>query len=306
MKFVTLRNAWIVFAILFITLFSYFRFSDDDINPENITSHIPSQSRWEISPPTEEDSVRIETIFSQPFLYLSEGGQSYVFVSGDQNYVLKFFKFKRFRPQPLVQLLPDIFPFKSYRDQHIAKREKKLTTAFNGYKLAYELHRQESGLIFIQLNPSPLSKWILLIDKENKQRKINLENVSYILQVKGEMLSVDLSRILNEGNLSLAKQRIDQVLTLYLSEYQKGIYDLDHGVMHNIGFLGNQVFHLDVGKFIADERMKQPEYYQTDLIKIASKLRSWIQQHYPQYSQELTIYLEDQVSHLLDKKFKFP
>ncbi len=297
MKFFNLKNCrWLLFTLLSMSACYYFLFLNDDLDSHQITSELPYHSEWEIPVPDSKSLAKINQILEQPFVYLDEGGQSYVFFSADQKYVLKLFKFKRFRPSFFVKILPNIFPFKNYRNQHIAKREKKLTVAFKGYKLAYDVHREESGLIFIQLNPSNQSGWITVVDKRNRQKRINLAKVSYVLQEKGEMLSVDLSKILQRGNLPMAKQRIDQVFNLYFSEYQKGIYDLDHGVMHNIGCIGNQLFHLDVGKLIADEKMKQPEFYQKDLLKIVSKLQSWISHHYPQFAQELNEYMEEKLS----------
>jgi hypothetical protein len=305
MRFFNLKNCgWLFLALLSILGFYYVLFLNNfDSHP--ITSELPYHPEWEISTPDSATLAKINQILEQPFIYLDEGGQSYVFSSTDQKYVLKLFKFKRFRPSFLIKILPPIFPFKSYREQHIAKREKKLMTAFNGYKLAYDLHQHASGLIFIQLNPSNQSKWIILVDKGGRQRKLNLAKVSYVLQERGEMLSTDLSRILQQGNLSIAKQRIDQVFDLYLSEYHKGIYDLDHGVMHNIGCIRNRLFHLDVGKLVADEKMKEPEFYQKDLIKIAAKLQRWISWQYPQYAQELIKYMEEKLSHILCKNFEF-
>ncbi len=92
--------------------------------------------------------------------------------------------------------------------------------------------------------------------------------------------------------MDIAKKRLLQVLQLYISEYKKGIYDLDHGVMHNIGCIEDRIFHLDAGKFIADDTMRDPKVYSQDLIKIASKLQTWIKKHYPQYADELTKHLQ--------------
>lgn len=289
---------WLIIFIFLCSVPYFLFFSYDELHPSHISSNLPFHSEWQISgqPP-----IDTHQIFDMPFVYLSEGGQSFVFSSSDQKYVLKLFKFRRFRPNIFVKYLPNFFPFKNFKDKHISKREQKLISAFNGYKLAYELHQKESGLIAVQLNPSHQSKWVTVIDKQKNIRKINLENVSFVLQEQGEMLSVDLSRILDQGNTLIAKQRIEQILKLYLSEYLKGIYDLDHGVMHNIGCIDGRLFHLDVGKFVADERIKQPQNYEKDLIKIISKLQIWINKRYPQYSQELTNYMNERLSHILNK-----
>ncbi|WP_052354843.1 hypothetical protein [Candidatus Protochlamydia sp. R18] len=305
MKFFRFKNlGWGILAFASIGLISYFLILEDELDSRNLTSHARYEFKWEITAFPKE-LAKIDKILEQSFSYLGEGGQSYVFSSEDQKYVLKFFKFKRFKPSYLVKKLPNSYPFKNYRDKHIAKKKQKLMRVLKGHKLAYDFLKRESGLIFIQLNPSNLSKWITLVDKGNQKRKVNLETVSYILQEKGEMLSQDLTYLLNQGNLTIAKQRVDQVLGLYLSEYQKGIYDLDYGIMHNIGCRENKVFHLDVGKLIVDERMKQPEFYQKNIVKVASKLQKWFSSKYPQYSRELIDHLEKKLSVILDRKFTF-
>jgi len=282
---------WLISSFILIFSLYYFLFLQDDLDlsPNNLKN-----SAWEVST-TAEDKAKINLILNQPFTYLSEGGQSYVFVSQDQKYVLKLFKFNRFKPHFLVQLLPDIFPFKTYKEKHTKKRENKLITAFNGYKLAYDLHKEESALIALQLIPSHGTTWITVVDKKNRLKKINLETVPYILQEKGEMLSFELSNLLKSSNLSLTKIRLTEVLQLYLLEYQKGISDLDHGVMHNIGCIEERIFHLDGGKFIFDHKIKDPKAYAEDLIKVASKLQAWVSKEAKEHSYELTKHLENRL-----------
>ncbi len=305
MKFLNLTMIGLFGVFCAAVLLYQFLLSKDDLHIDFITSQIPARSEWEMSSMHLEDLAKVDLLLSQPFIYLGEGGQAYVFSSADQQYVLKLFKFRRLRPSVSVRMLPDVYPFKSYRDKHIAKRQNKLMTAFNGHKLAYDRHRQESGLIFVQLNPTSSSKVISVSDKKNRTKTIKLDNVSYVIQKKGEMLSRELSTLLQQDKLADAKQLIDQVFQLYLSEYRKGIYDLDYGVMHNIGSVEGIIFHLDVGKLTADERIKQPEFYQGHLIKTAVKLQAWIHQHYPAYSPELTQYIEERLSQILDRSFTF-
>lgn len=247
----------------------------------------------------------LSIILSQPFHYLGEGGQSYVFSSADQRYVLKLLKFKRLQPSWLVSHLPNISLLSNYRNKHIARKKQKLKSFFLGHTLAYDLHRQESGLILMQLYPSHVSQPVILIDKLGLQRKIDLENMVYVVQEKGETLRRVFSQLLNQGDLQAVKTRIGQVFDLYLSEYHKGIYDLDHGVMHNIGFVDDKPIHLDIGKFIYDERIKQLNEYQHDLIKVAGKIKVWIHKHYPQYDQELTEDIEGKLTGILGREFHF-
>jgi hypothetical protein len=297
------RRILIFISIVLFVLFlvAYPLFFDDDLHPSNIMSPLPYQKEWSISPPDKGQEEQVNSILSQPFFYLSEGGQSIVFMSADHSYVLKLFKFKRFRPSILINLLPDPF-FHSYRTAHKTKRTKKLLAAFKGYKLAYDHLRQESGLIFIQLNPSSSVRLITLIDKRGLKRSINLQKATYIIQEKGEILSIALAHLLDKGELQKAQNLIQQLFLLYQSEYSKGLYDLDHGIMHNIGCVGDRLIHLDVGKIIDDEQMKQPNLYKKDLEKVALKISRWMSQHYPKYAEEMEQRMKEQLSAILDKK----
>lgn len=300
------KNCAGVLFVIFLISSGYYIFSfNDELHPSNISGGIEHRVEWETSANSSEEIAFADAIFEMPFVYLDEGGQSYVFSSIDQKYVLKLFKFKRFRPNPFIKSLPPIFPFKYYRDRHIAKRQKKLIAAFTGHKLAYDLHKKESRLIWVQLNPLNQPKWITLIDKKKNEVKINLEKTSYVLQERGEMLSANLSKVLDQGGMSIAKQRIDQILSLYLSEYGKGIYDLDRGIMHNIGCIEGTLFHLDVGKFMADQQIKQSRFYQKDLAIVMLQLQKWISQNYPQYSQELAEYINKSFSKIVEANINF-
>lgn len=295
---------WTLTIVLLFCVGGVFLYLSDDLRPGNISSHLSPRTEWSHSPLDSEESNKLNQILNQPFIYLGEGGQAYVFASEDQHYVLKLFKFRRFRPNILVNFLPD-FLFQSYLQAHKAKREQKLIYAFNGHKLAYEVHRLESGLLFIQLNPSNNSQLVSLTDKWGFARTINLEKVSYIIQERGELLSTVLTHLLDRGDISAAKDRIRQLFDLYLSEYAKGIYDLDHGIMHNIGCLGDKVFHMDVGKMVRDERIKQPAFYREDLIKTASTVKSWLHKHYPLYENEMASDMEEKLSDIFCAKFHF-
>ena len=81
---------------------------------------------------------------------------------------------------------------------------------------------------------------------------------------------------------------------MYISEYQKGIFDHDHGVLHNTGFIGDQPFHLDVGKLNKDIRMREVDVYKKDLEHVVWKMDVWIKRSYPEYYQQLSDYLRDQ------------
>lgn len=257
----------LIFAVTYQDFF-------DDLRPSNITEEIPFHPEWEITPLTQIQNARLNNILKQNFTFIGEGGQSYVFESDDHRYVLKLFKFKRFRPSWYVKWLPE-----DWKKSHVEKREQKLFTAFNGHKLAYDQLRDESGLVFIQLNPSHSPRNVLITDRFGSARQVDLGQASFVVQEKGETLEENFSRLMKQGRPDLVRENINRVLELYLSEYRKGIYDLDHGVMHNIGFVGDKPLHMDVGKLVQDEKMKSPENYQADLDKVSGKMELWVKNH---------------------------
>lgn len=244
-------------------------------------------SEWTTYPLDENEQKNLSSLLSQPYAYLGEGGQSYVFASEDQRYVLKLFKFNRFKPAWFVSMLPDVSFMSAIRQKHTAKRFQKQVVVFTGHQTAFELHKMESGLVFIQLSPSHVKQEIVLVDWLGIKRKVDLGELVYVLQEKGEILSTVFSSLLDKGEVGLVKHRMGQVLDLYQTEFLKGIYDTDHGVMHNIGFVGDRPIHLDVGKFVRDEAMKDPAVHQVILLKIANKMRAWIGKFYPQYEEEI-------------------
>lgn len=274
----------------------YFNLTDD-FRLANITHELPFRSDWAVDSPTPELRSQMAEILNQPFYYLGKGAQSYAFASQDQHYVLKFIKFKHLRPSFFLEALPPLLPIKSYQASQRKRKQKNLEGVFAGYRLAYDVHRPESGLIFIHLNKTnDLNLQATLKDKLGIKRVIDLDNYVFILQEKGKTTKAVLKEILDRGDLALAKQRIDQIINLYLSEYRKGIYDKDHGVMHNTGFVGDRPIHLDVGKLCRNEAMKNPEIYRQDLSLVISKFTALVRNEYPQYYEDIADHIDVAIS----------
>jgi len=281
----------------------YYR-ATDDFRLGNIQNPMPYHPEWEIPQLTSEEQKKLQNILSQKFSYIGKGSQTYAFASEDQQYVLKFFKFKHLRPSLLFGILPKLPLLGPYQEREILRKQRKLNSIFTGYKLAFDVDKEESGLIFIQLNPSQNPLYVTVVDKIGVNRTIDLGSVPYVIQEKGETLRSVLNRLIQNGDMEAAKQRIGQLLDLYVLEYHKGIYDRDHGVMCNTGFIEGRPFHLDVGKMVAEERMKQPEYFQPDLILVANKIEQWTKTNHPNEAPEIKQYLESRLSTIFGTMFQ--
>lgn len=296
------KSRWILFLRLAVVIFlligmtrAYFRVTDD-FRIANITHDIPYHSEWEIPALTTDEQAKFDAILGQSFSYVGKGAQSYVFASADGRYVIKFFKFKHLKPSWFVSLLPNIPPFANYKEQLEKRKQRKFNSVFNGHRLAYERHKEESGFLFMQLLPTHQHKELTVIDKIGLKRTIDLGSVVYVIQEKGETLRTTMNTLLKKNNVELAQKRIGQVFDLYISEYRKGIFDHDHGVMHNIGFVNDKPFHLDVGKLNKDDNIKNPEYYRKDLQLIVRKITLWLNNNYPDKAPGLISYMQKRLN----------
>ncbi len=303
------RNKFLWFFVTALLLFGlvrvYYR-ATDDFRLANITYKMPHHQEWEIEQLPADNAKQIDAILSQKFYYIGKGAQSYAFSSDDGQYVLKFFKFKHLRPNWFVNSFPNIPPFSGYRDQLAIRKHRKLYGVFTGYHLAYTEDRDESGLIFVHLNTgNDLKRSVTVFDKIGFEHTIDLDKLPFTLQEKAVTFGHTLDKLLKSDDLTTAKTRIRQIFDLYLREYQKGLYDKDHGLMHNTGFVDAKPIHLDVGKLTKDNEMKNPASYQPDMEFLAWKVNGWIKNRYPQYHVELTEWLSQELTDIFGRPFDF-
>lgn len=288
-----------VLLALFGLLRLYF-YLTDDFRVSNINYELPYEKAWEFSALTEEEKADLQRIFSQKFYYLGKGAQVYAFASADGKWVIKFLKFKHLKPSLLDKIIPPIFPFDSIKKAKIARKERKLKGVFEGYRLAYLYDRNNAGLSYLHFNKTDkLNMQVTLVDKIGWEHQLALDSVVFILQKKGQTLREVMSRLLKDGNVREAKEKALKILDMYLSEYAVGIWDRDHGITHNTGFIEEQPIHLDVGKISFDEKMKKRELYRSDLLHVGFKISSWIEEHFPQYHQEMLLSIEKHLSEML-------
>jgi hypothetical protein len=297
-----------LFAIIGLTIFGIVRVYynlTDDFRLGNITYETPNRSEWEVSALTAKESNQINAILNQPFAYIGKGAQSYAFGSEDGKYVLKFFKFKHLRPSWFLNLLPPIPSLEKYRLRQQQRKERKLENVFAGYRLAFQVHRPESGLLYIHLNTTKGQfPTVTVFDKLGMKHQIDLDDVVFILQERVETARVVIHRHLQQKDLAGAKAKIDAIFDLYMQEYAKGIFDNDHGVMRNVGFVAERPVHLDVGKLKQNPTIKQPNEYLKDLTMVANRMAGWLRENevedYPYLKNVIESKIESLTGHRLD------
>ncbi len=298
------RTQWIVgglaLCLAIVCLSWFYGKLTDDFRLANITHPMPYQTDWEIATSTEQQQ-HVNEILAQTFYYLGKGSQSYAFLSADGQYVLKFFKFKHLKNSFVSEQLAALGLFTNYYAKQTARKQRKLWGVFRSYKLAYEVHRHDSGLVYMQLNAreNP-SRHVTIIDKIGKTHALNLQDYPFVLQLKADTLSQKFKEFLAQGRLEPVQEHISHVFDLYAEEYAKGIYDRDHAVMRNVGFVDGQIIHLDVGKLASKPEMKEKTYAKADAMLVANKMKHWIKQHDPAVNAQLSAYIDHKISTLYD------
>lgn len=265
----------------------YYRITDG-FTTGNIRSDLPYNHAWAIASKKGEEKEKLDAILSQSFQYIGKGCQSYVFLSADGNYVLKFVKYQRFTPQAWLDIFEAVPVINTIRLQKIEKKQKKLDMLFTSWKTAYENLSTETGLVYVHLNKTKeFGKSLLIFDKMGFKHQINLDETEFLVQKKAAMLCPSIDAYMKENHEQKAVALIDNLLALILFEYARGLADNDHALMQNTGVLEGKPIHIDVGQFVKNEEVKKSEVSKQELYSKTFKFRKWLEKRYPSLASHL-------------------
>ncbi len=239
---------------------------------------------WDISAPFPEEA------FSQPFYYLDKGAQSFVFASKDGEWVLKFYKF----PSHMRTLSWLTRPFSYDQDpKRIRIKEhniERFFLSFNSYLLAFRDLAEETGVAYVHLNPTAhLGKHLTIIDSLGVSYLLKLDSFSFILQRKAQDIFPVLDEAMSRGDMDTGKKIVEALISVIASRCQKGISDLDAMANTNYGWLEDRAVHIDVGRFVQNEKVKQPAACKEEVVRITQVFSDHLGKNYPElYSYYLT------------------
>ncbi|MCH9609467.1 MAG: hypothetical protein S4CHLAM45_09870 [Chlamydiales bacterium] len=221
---------------------------------------------------------------SSEFHYLGKGSQSYVFESLDGKDVLKFFRMNRYRT-PLFSHLP---PF--LNDIQIKKMElkrKKLQELLKSCSIAHKWLSKECETTYVHLEKSSnLKKKVLIYDALKRPSVINLDDYAFIIQRKATPLYAHLGGLIKKRDPDAVIEALESLKTLLISRFEKGIADHDPVIEKNMGFIGGKALFIDTGQFYLDNQIYNPDTYRVEGEKIVRKLKIWLENQDPYYSQQ--------------------
>lgn len=235
-----------------------------------------------------EEEKELHCALSQPYFYLGKGCQSYVFESQDGQYVVKFFKYQRYRLPSFLNWLPPLPAVVAYRQEKSERKKQKLRHFMQSWQLAFEELKEETGLVYVHLHPtSHLQEELVIHDKLGMRHLLFLDQMEFCIQRRADMLCDRLLAYKQENHLEKGCMLIDALLELITSEYHRGLGDNDHALMQNTGVHKEKPVHIDVGQFVRNESFCQTIICNQEIFTKTYKFNKWLKEHIPELSRHL-------------------
>ncbi len=300
-----MKKRYYLLIILFVPLLFYgggqlYYALTDGFTIGNIERSVEFDAPWQLRTPTNHEADLANRILSQRFKYMDKGCQSYVFVSEDGKYVLKFIKHQRFRTKPWLDALAIIPPLQSYREERIAHKKNKLKNLLIGWQTAFNELPRETGIVCVHLNErSGTPRTIEIIDKMGFSHLIELQNYQYMIQGKADMLEKVLKRLIVENREDEVKLLLDRILAMVETFYMRGFADNDHAILQNTGVIDGYPLPIDVGQFVRDPTATNSQNYKQALFNKTYRLRNWLGERSPHLKE----YLESRLKLIIGPEF---
>lgn len=276
------RYLWLLLALPFIFhLFSlFFLHFNENFSASDFEHGFKENYATKIS---ELDFETLDTALNQHFQYLGHGKQMVAFESSDGKYVLKLFN--PMRPQKKGWYKQLKF-WKRYSSLNWISREwfqkdQRLKKLFTRHQLAYEYLKDETGLVFVHLNPSKrVCHYIHATDNRGQIQILDLNKTPFVLQEKAILVPQYLQSLLHENKREEANLAVAKLLTLFEKRLEVGITDRIQTMGNNYGFVGTRPIQIDVGRIRFDpDLLEKPEM---ERARILNNFHIWLIQKFPE------------------------
>lgn len=242
---------------------------------------IANQTRWDIPPLASGQDKALHEILSQDFTYLTKGSHCYAFISQDQRYIMKLHRYpSHMRKFPWLNRLSYLFDAKRIRIKEY--NLKQYAYYMDNYKKSFENLKEETGVILLHINRTDhFKKTITLIDKTKNRYRVNLDDVTFILQKRADLIYPTLHQYIANNEIGKAKEVISRILELNVNTCKKGYINNDPVLKRNYGLLKERAIFIDIGDLVMEQGINLPENYIPYLREITDDLYAWTAQAHP-------------------------
>ncbi|NGX63121.1 MAG: hypothetical protein KR126chlam6_00528 [Candidatus Anoxychlamydiales bacterium] len=287
LRFLLLLTSIAILSKLWIKNTSSFRV--DKINPKNFfTNHFDVKLL---------DDENLDPIFNQNYKFLAKGRQSFVFVSADDKYVIKFFRFHRYR-LPLFCSFIKFIPLGNRYSQNLQNEiDDCYLKTMNSYKLVYERLKDQTATIYVHLNKTKnLNKKLKITDKFKNSYVLDLDSMGFVVQKKAQSFEKALLDAKSD------ETRLNSLITAFFDNldymYSQNIINKDRHVLQNLGVIDNsKVVEIDIGRLCKKNNFNK-EKVKKEALHYTTYLKKWIAKNVP----DALFIVEDQLNKLLQTK----
>ncbi|MES2200589.1 MAG: hypothetical protein V4489_10550 [Chlamydiota bacterium] len=224
---------------------------------QNAFSSYPPE---QVPPALSKDEISLlQEVLPQPFYFMKKGQQCFAFLSKDGKYVLKLFRWEKLEPPFWTKWIT------TEKGKALTQeRRRKKEFDFTSYKVAYNELKEETGLLFLQLEPTSQHNIPLEIyDNIGIKHVIQSGEVAFILQKRVEDFAPYLTQKLLEKKDPDLYPFFKELAHLLQNRFSKQISDSDISLEYNMGILEGRPVLFDIGnlKFLK-EPLSQKEFIQ--------------------------------------------
>jgi hypothetical protein len=283
LKKIYVALAFLLFLVSFFLVLDRFAHRESSrFTLHKITSSQRYSSEWEIPILPMEEQTTLDQILSQKFTYYNKGSQSYVFISEDKKFILKFLKQEKLRPKSWLAFIP--LAFNPYYQDYLFKNEKCRST-FSACKTAFLELKKESGLIYVHLNNSrDLNKKVTIYDKNGERHLVDIDKTCFYVQKRAQLIYSRISELMHSNDIDGAKRIISSVFSLIDFLGKKGVFDNDPILRKNFGLIDDIAVQIDIGKLRIDPVRRQTLAYKQEVGSITNSFKIWLEKNYPELS----------------------
>jgi hypothetical protein len=244
---------------------------------------------------SQEEKLQLDKILDQKFFYLSKGRQSFVFLSEDGEYVIKFFnKHHYLFPKWLKRLHLPAF-LEEWKARKIHNRKKRKHTTFYSYQLAFQKLKEQTGLVYIHFQKEPIfSKPLEIEDRTHKSFLVNLNALEFVIQKKVILLTEEIRNFQKEKNIFAVEKLLSQFLENIYQRCEKKIVDQDLDAPINYGTMEGNVMVFDAGRF----SQHSEGFFSQEMRKSVESFRVWLEKNAKEHVRFFDEHVEEYV-HLL-------
>ena len=194
---------------------------------------------------TSEPAAFDERILQQDFYYLDRGSQAFVFLSADGLYVLKLFFFDS--PRPTISQR-----FLNCRKEGLCQKiEKKIAQLTESCRLAFLHAQEETGLIYVHLNPTDQEGRVRLHGPAWHQESVEIYRTRFAIQRFVTPLKEALLDARRRNDRKAFDAKILAVKALLQRRSALGLRNCDRSLIENCGFLGDMAIEIDFANYVS-------------------------------------------------------